>query len=345
MERVEEAAYKKGKEEAAKGNQTIYNITVGDNANVNMGTGTINSKPIDEIADEVLEKYVKASDEVIPPKEISKFRKYLVNILTKYPSKYFINFPAAGEGRLKGLGDFSFDPITKKMKHPAREKVAQVALYGGQVVLRTIVIMPSTAFLSYTLYKDVKYDRNILTGAMIDFTIIGKKIMEWGSKLSASKQFLDGLKGSIDVATDGAVDADIVINNMTSAATLAIKNAQSGDSHISCTDLLNKSDDEIIKMSFLEIKREEKARVAEILQEKFGGPGLHIDKINKIKSDVSQVIDFVINQGLIDSETSGLGTAVIQMREKCRLEKENQEALDAYGSKEYKVTINVNGVE
>jgi hypothetical protein len=108
---------------------------------------------------------------------------------------------------------------------------------------------------------------------------------------------------------------------------------------------LTKSDDEIIKMSFSEIKREEKARVAEILQEKFGGPGLEIDKINKIKSDVNSVMDFVINQGLIDGKKSGLNTAVQQMREKCRLEQENQVALDAYGSKEYEVTINVNGVE
>ncbi len=297
-----------------------------------------------EVIDEIVEEVIKDRYEVIPTKEISKFRKYLVNILTKYPSKYFINFPAIGEGRLKGFGDFSFDPITKKMKHPAREKVAQVALWGGQVALRTIVIIPSTTFLSYTLYKDAKYDRNILTGAMIDFTIIGKKIMEWSSKLSASKQFLDGLKGSIDVATDGAVDADIVINNMTSAATLAIKNAQSGDSHISCTDLLSKSDDEIIKMSFSKIKREEKARVAEILQEKYGGDGAGIDKIIQVKEEVSQVIDFVINQGLIDSETSGLSTAVIQMREKCRLEQENQVALDAYGSKDYTVTL-VEGVK
>ena len=174
---------------------------------------------------------------------------------------------------------------------------------------------------------------------MIDFTIISKKILDWSKDLSVSDPFLDGLKGSIEVATDGAVDADIVINNMTTAATLAIENAQSGDSHISCTDLLTKSDDEIIKMSFSEIKREEKARVAEILQEKFGGPGLEIDKINKIKSDVNSVMDFIINQGLIDGKKSGLNTAVQQMREKCRLEKEGQSELDEYSSKDYTVKV------
>ena len=132
---------------------------------------------------------------------------------------------------------------------------------------------------------------------------------------------------------------DIVINNMSTASSEAILSAQSGDSHISCTDLLTKSDDEIIKMSFSKIKREEKARVAEILQEKFGGPGLEIDKVNKIKSDVNSVMDFVINQGLIDGKKSGLNTAVHQMREKCRLEKEGQSELNEYSSEEYEVIL------
>ena len=92
-------------------------------------------------------------------------------------------------------------------------------------------------------------------------------------------------------------------------------------------------------MSFSKIKREEKARVAEILQEKFGGPGLEIDKVNKIKSDVNSVMDFIINQGLIDGKKSGLNTAVQQMREKCRLEKEGQSELDEYSSKDYTVKV------
>lgn len=349
VEAVLEATKKVAVEETKKGNKVIFTISGEGDEGVkaaqemmhDVSSGNAGTKT--EVVDEIIEEVIKESDEVIPPKEISKFRKYLVNILTKYPSKYFINLPAIGEGRMKGFGDFSFDPITKKMKSPAREKVAQVGLYTAQVVLRTIVIVPSTAFLSYTLYKDAKYFRNPLTGAMIDVTIIIKKIMEWSNNLSVSKPFLDGLKGSIDVATDGAVDADIVINNLTTAATLAIKNAQSGDSHISCTDLLSKSDDEIIKMSFSNIKREEKARVAEILQEKYGGDGLQIDKINQIKGEVSEVMDFVINQGLIDSEESGLNTAVHQMREKCRLEQDNQTELDAYSSKEYTVTLETEG--
>jgi len=345
VEAVLEATEKAAIEETKKGNKVVFTITGEGEDGVKAAQEMMdnitggNSGTKTEVVDEIVEEVIKDSDEVIPPKEISKFRKYLVKILTEYPTKYFLNFPAAGEGRMRGFGDFSYNPNTKKMNVRPSDKAAQIGLYTAQVALRTIVIIPSTAFLSYTLYKDVKYDRNILTGVMIDFTIISKKILDWSKDLSVSEPFLDGLKGSIEVATDGAVDVDIVINNMTTAATLAIENAQSGDSHISCTDLLTKSDDEIIKMSFSEIKREEKARVAEILQEKFGGPGLEIDKINKIKSDVNSVMDFVINQGLIDSEKSGLGTAVQQMREKCRLEKEGQSELDEYSSKDYTVKV------
>ncbi len=345
VEAVLESTEKAAIEETKKGNKVVFTVTGEGEDGVkaaqemmdNITGGNAGTKT--EVVDEIVEEVIKDSVEVIPPKEISKFRKYLVKILTEYPSKYFLNFPAAGEGRMKGFSDFSYNPNTKKMNVRPSDKAAQIGLYTAQVALRTIVIIPSTAFLSYTLYKDVKYDRNILTGVMIDFTIISKKILDWSKDLSVSDPFLDGLKGSIEVATDGAVDADIVINNMTTAATLAIENAQSGDSHISCTDLLTKSDDEIIKMSFSEIKREEKARVAEILQEKFGGPGLEIDKINKIKSDVNSVMDFIINQGLIDGKKSGLNTAVQQMREKCRLEKEGQSELDEYSSKDYTVKV------
>ena len=351
VEAVLDATEKVAVEETKKGNKVVFTITGEGEEGVKAATEMMdnvtggNAGTKTEVVDEMVEEVIKESDEVIPPKEISKFRKYLVNILTKYPSKYFINFPAAGEGRMKGFGDFSYNPDTKKMNVRPSDKAAQIGLYSAQVALRTIVIIPSTAFLSYTLYKDAKYDRNVLTGAMIDATIIGKMIWDWGKDLSVSDPFLDGLKGSIEVATEGSVDVDIVINNMSTASSEAILSAQSGDSHISCTDLLTKSDDEIIKMSFSKIKREEKARVAEILQEKFGGPGLEIDKVNKIKSDVNSVMDFVINQGLIDGKKSGLNTAVHQMREKCRLEKEGQSELDKYSSEEYEVIMNLNGVE
>ena len=173
--------------------------------------------------------------------------------------------------------------------------------------------------------------------------------MDAWDDIEVSDDVYAGLREGLLTMTNKKVDADIVKNNMVKAAEAAITGSTSGDSHISCEDIMSKNDSEIIKMAFKDIKREEKARVSEIIlnikdeNDKSYEPA----KITQIKNKVDEVIEFVINAGLLETKDTNLKPLVQRMRKACE-EKQKVEAAKSELEKnvmkdEYEVTLEGGG--
>ena len=275
---------------------------------------------VDEVVDDVIDKTVD-----IPPKDIPAYRKFLKNWFTKWPSKFWFNPAAIGEGRMKGFSDFSVDPTTGKQKYSPADKMAQIGLYTGSVALRTLVINPLTLFALWTGTRSYQKDRSVVTGIIEDFAVLGKKFWDWWDDIKLANDVLDGLKRGVIVISDGKIDPDIVVDNMNNGALNAITGATNGSSFIKCDEIIDKPNEDIYKLAFSKIKGQEKARVGKILQT----GGTDPEKINDIKAKVDELIDFVVTQNGVNDN---LDKIIEKTREECLSKKttdeENQKIIE-----------------
>lgn len=280
---------------------------------------------VDEVVEETIEKTIEKTD--IPIKDIPAYRKFLKNwytkifknpFMSKWPTKFWFNPLAVGEGRMKGFSDFSIDPATGKQKYSPTDKLSQISLYAGSVSLRTLVINPVTLFTLWTTYRTLNKDRSFIEGVIEDFAVLGKAFWDWWEDVKVSSDVLDGLKRAVIQISEGKIDPDIVIDNMNKAALNAITGATTGDSFISCDDIINKTNKEIYELSFSKIKGEEKARVGEILQ--VGGTDPEI--VTEIKKKVETLIDWVVDH---NGTNKNLDNIITKTREKCNTQKEDDE--------------------
>jgi len=285
---------------------------------------------VDEVVEETIEKTKESSD--IPIKDIPAYRKFLKNWFTKWPSKFWFNPLAIGEGRMKGFADFSIDPATGKQKYTPADKLAQISLYAGSVSLRTLVINPVTLFTLWTSYRTLNKDRSFISGVMEDFAVLGKAFWDWWEDVKLSDDVLDGLKRTVIQVSDGKIDPDVVVNNMNKAALNAITGATTGDSFISCDDIINKNNKEIYELSFSKIKGEEKARVGGILQ--VGGTDPEV--VNEIKSSVESLIDWVVEH---NGTNKNLDNIITKTREKCNTQKDDDELNQKVIEGDYEVKV------
>jgi hypothetical protein len=275
---------------------------------------------VDEVVDDVIDKTPD-----IPPKDIPAYRKFLKNWFTKWPSKFWFNPLAIGEGRMKGFFDFSVDPATGKQKYSPADKMAQLGLYSGVVSLRTLVINPVTLFALWTGTRSYQKDRNVVTGIIEDFAVLSKKFWDWWEDVKLADDVLEGLKRGIIVISEDKIDPDIVVDNMNNAALNAITGATNGSSFINCDEIIAKSNEDIYKLAFSKIKGQEKARVGKILQR----GGFDPEKVNDIKAKVDELIDFVVRHNGVNDN---LDNIIVKTREECLSKKttdeENQKIIE-----------------
>lgn len=282
---------------------------------------------VDEVVDDVIDKTVD-----IPPKDIPAYRKFLKNWFTKWPSKFWFNPAAIGEGRMKGFSDFSVDPTTGKQKYSPADKMAQIGLYTGSVALRTLVINPLTLFALWTGTRSYQKDRSVVTGIIEDFAVLGKKFWDWWDDIKLANDVLDGLKRGVIVISDGKIDPDIVVDNMNNGALNAITGATNGSSFIKCDEIIDKPNEDIYKLAFSKIKGQEKARVGKILQT----GGTDPEKINDIKAKVDELIDFVVTQNGVNDN---LDKIIEKTREECLSKKTTDEENQKIIEGDYEVTV------
>lgn len=282
---------------------------------------------VDEVVDDVIDKTVD-----IPPEDIPAYRKFLKNWFTKWPSKFWFNPIAIGEGRMKGFSDFSVDPTTGKQKYSPADKMAQIGLYTGSVALRTLVINPLTLFTLWTGTRSYQKDRNVVTGIIEDLAVLSKKFWDWWDDVKLANDVLDGLKRGVIVISDGKIDPDIVVDNMNNAALNAITGATNGSSFIKCDEIIDKPNEDIYKLAFSKIKGQEKARVGKILQT----GGTDPEKINDIKAKVDELIDFVVTQNGVNNN---LDNIIEKTREECLSKKTTDEENQKIIEGDYEVTV------
>ena len=301
---------------------------VGSFTNRGGGNGSV-----DEVVGETIAKTKESSD--IPIKDIPAYKKFLENWFTKWPSKFWFNPLAIGEGRMKGFSDFSIDPATGKQKYSSADKFAQLSLYAGSVSLRTLVINPVTLFTLWTSYRTLNKDRSFIAGVMEDFSVLGKAFWDWWEDVKVSDDILDGLKRTVIQVSEGKIDPDVVVDNMNKAAVNAITGATIGDSFISCDEIMGKNNEEIYKLSFSNVKVEEKARVGRIIQ----AGGTDPEVVNEIKTKVENLIDWVVEH---NGTNKNLDNIITKTRENCLSMKEDDELNQKVIEGDYEVIVEGN---
>jgi hypothetical protein len=337
LRNLSESVVRNAEDATEKGNKTIISFSfegegseeiakqfMEDFRGKNVSTTT--QEATQEVAQEVVEQGIK--NRSVDIKDKNKYLKYtgdfLNKLFTKYPTKLWLNPAAIGEG-------------IWKQNHGWWLKTKE---YGGKVIFRSILI-PTTAFIAWSSIRSKKQDRSYLRGYIADASVVIKKISDWVKNLSVKEDVLGGLEDSIRILSDNKIDPDIIKKNLIDAATMAITGVTTGESFLSCEDIINNSDSEIIKKSFSKIKVDENDRISELLKNE--GESLDIDTINEIKSKTKKVLDFVVDQGLLDE--SQFNTLVRKTRSQCEetkkleeLEKELDEKI-----KEGTVEIEIDG--
>lgn len=320
--------------EAKKGNKVIFQIVGEGEDGIKAAKEmmeSLNGKSTDEVIDDIVEEGIDKGE--IPVKQKSRVKQFLGKLFTKYPTKFWLNPFVINEGIWKKSDAW----YLKSLEH------------GAKLSFRTGVLWPASTFLAYTLYKDYKYDRNFIAGVIADFFVVAKAIQDAWDDIEVSDDVYAGLREGLLEITNKKVDADIVKNNMVKAAEAAITGSTSGDSHISCEDIMTKNDSEIINLAFKNIKREEKARVSEILLtiKDSNNKELEPAAISEIKNKVDEVMEFIINAGLLETKDTNLKPLVQRMRKACK-EKQKVEAAKSELEKnvmkdEYEVTLEGGG--
>jgi hypothetical protein len=330
MKRVEEAAYKKGKEEAAKGNQTVYNIKVGDNANVNMGTGTINSKSIDELAKDVVENTETPKD--IPVEEIGNWRKKLLKITTNGLKKlgggtrYWWNFHTLNLPFLPKFETFKTN----------KEQI-------GAAVFRTFVLLPVTYESIRIATSDDKYfakdwENNFFTATFEDLTRKAANIDYEGPMKMYNKMF-----GTLTTnLSKGKVNTTVVKNDIEQAVKNEIiyagKTTVDKDgkrlSTLTCIKLLNfNSDAEVLEHVLNKHKDNAISKSLKILMSTYGEA---TEKLISAEGNLKEYVDLLLNVIKGDSDTLDL---VKLQRLNCKNSQKENKEIEFRMSDEYKCTI------
>ena len=333
MERLEEAAYKKGKEEAAKGNQTVYNINVGDNANVNMASGTINSKPIGEVAKDVVENTETPKD--IPAEEIGNWRKKLLKITTNGLKKlgggtrYWWNFHTFN---LPFLPKFETFKTTK----------GQV----GHAVFRTFVLLPVTYQSIRIATSDDKYfwkkgdgwENNFFTATFEDLTRKAANIDFEGPMKMYNKMFAtlttNLSKGKVNTTVVKNDIEQAVKNEIIYAGTKTVDKDGKRLSTLTCTKLLNFNSDAEVLEHVLNIHKDNAiSKSLKILMSTYGEA---TEKLISAEGNLKEYVDLLLNVIKVDSDTLEL---VKLQRLNCMNSKKENEEIEFRSSDEYKCTI------
>ncbi len=323
VEHVWEETKKVAEEETKKGNKVIFTITgEGDDGikaaeemlRILKQGGESEDKVINDLVDEGLTKGN------IKPNEVNKAKGFWKKFFTEWPTKMWVNPLAINEGIWKQ--NFSWWDRSKE--------------YSAKVSFRTLVLIPSTVFLASSTYKSKKQGRSYIQGYIADAAIWYKTIVDWFKEVEISKPVIAGLKDAIRTLSNQKIDPDVIHNNLINGATAAITGAITGESFITCDDIINGKDEDIIKRSFKNIKVSESARVSDILNKTSPGV-LDNDSINDIKNKSTEYMDLLIDQGMLDE--SNFKTLVQKTRENCLAKIKEEAASEEITNKEYEVEV------
>jgi hypothetical protein len=323
VERIWEETRKVAEEETKKGNKVVFTITGEGDDGIKAAEEMLRilkqgGESEDKIVDDLVEEGLKNGD--IKPDEVTNAKGFWKKFFTEWPTRMWVNPLAINEGIWKQ--NFSWWDRSKE--------------YGAKVSFRTLVLIPSTVFLATSTYKSKKQNRSYIQGYIADAAIWYKTIVDWFKKIEVAKPVIAGLKDAIRTLSNQKIDPDVIHKNLINGASSSITGATTGESFITCDDIINGKDEDIIKRSFKNIKISESARVSEILNKTSPGV-LDNDSINEIKNKCTEYMDLLIDQGMLDE--SNFKNLVQKTRESCLMKIEQETEEEEITNKEYEVEV------
>lgn len=250
---------------------------------------------------------VKKEHPNVPETEIKKWMPTLKKLYAERPMKWLIN-----------PFQISEDTFTTMFKKGTSftEKVSASGVYGTTFLFRVFVTIPVGWSLIESTYDEItgKDERSWFVQGSEDYGQYLNYILRKGKETVNTNDMVEGSKTFIRSLSGGKIDPDIIINNLLREGIKNIDKVGTNESFITCQDLKEKSNSDIIKLSLSKITLEEKYRINKELKV----TDINQDTINQINDNVKKLIDTVINDDILLKEKSSELTKLIEKtRKKC----------------------------
>ena len=251
------------------------------------------------------------------------------NLFTKYPTKYYLNFPALGEGKTKGFWEFDFDVKTGKNKYGRSigDQIKFQGYWGGTVIVRSTIFVVGS-FLGRSAYKDYVYDRGVWEGLMTDWALYSNPVLQAADEIVESDDFINGVNSTIMIYTKNEVNLKSTLNEIIIKGSENIQYAgDSTKSNITCADLKKPLKD-IVELSVKFEKLEQLQKMNSEVEKYYSD---NFDLMTKTKKDVKEAIEkFIEVQTKDEDAEDDWFNLVEQKKNECRakeLEEKKQEEL------------------
>ena len=260
----------------------------------------------------------------------------LKNIFTKYPTKYYLNFPALGEGKTTGFWDMKFDTKTGKNQYGRSigDQFKFQGYWGGTVAVRTVIFVGGS-FLGRSAYKDYVYDRGVWEGLMTDWALWTSPVLQAADEIMESDDFLNGVHNTIMIYTNNKVNLKSSLNEIIIKGMENIQYAgDSTKSNITCADLKKPLKD-IVELS-VKIEKLEQLQKMNSEVEKYYSD--NFDLMTKTQKDVKEAIEkFIEKQTIDENSEDNWFNMVEQKKNECRAKEVEEKYQKELKTKTYNV--------
>jgi hypothetical protein len=277
-------------------------------------------------------------EETIDEVKKNILRRGLENIFTKYPTKYYLNFPALGEGKTTGFWEMKFDTKTGKNKY-GRSIGDQFKFQGywvGTVTVRTVIFFGGS-FLGRSAYKDYVYDRGAWEGLMTDWALLTNPVLQAADEIMESDDFLNGVHNTIMIYTKNKVNLKSSLHEIIIKGNENIQYAgDSTKSNITCEDLKKPLKD-IVELSVKFEKLEQLQKMNSEVEKYYSD---NFDLMTKTQKDVKEAIEKFIEVQLKDEGSKdNWFNLVEQKKNECRAKEVEEKKQKELKTKTYNVTF------
>ncbi len=300
-EEVVSAIKETAEQEGKKGNKVIFTIE-GEGAEgikaaeemVESITGSKGTSNVDEAVEEIIDTTGGGVKPDTPPKQKKKLKEQLMSfvgkLFTDYPTRFWLNPLKIKEGALKNL--------KRSSGSGGMEKLGDLAHYKGSVIFRTFVLWPSTVFTYSTIKQSYEEDRSLITVAIENGAKAIKAIQEWFMELETKDEVLAGMESAVNIFTNGKVNASKVKLDLIKSAEVWLNNPKN------CETIRNGKNEDILVKALNFGKTEQKNICVKIIADP--ASGIAPDKMQAANEKVEAVLDFVIENNMIEANSANL---------------------------------------
>lgn len=249
---------------------------------------------------ELYDLWLKLNPKQMTNEEKEVGKGLIERVLTNKYSKNFIN-------------PFQFYEDTSKVAFGKgtdfTNRASAIGFWGTKAVIRVHLFI-----IAQSVIDSIINEKSIQAGAVdigSDITAFWKG--DWINKKPIEEFGWNLVKGAVLKASNNKIDCDDIRLKLRIGASDALKGVTDGTSFITCKDIKEKNDEEIIKLAFSKVKDKEMLVVSEFIKK---GQGFDTSTIEDIKVKVNRLINFVLEEGIKDNDEYNLKGTIRQLREK-----------------------------